>query len=145
MSAYILDNKSINTIVAALVCSNSPENYWEAILPALRDDYLKGFAESGPEEMGHALHGMNVNAVMQRYPNDYVENLPGPKEYGYVYKSTTLLAPVIIYKTLQSYLYQCTEGDVDTLPLYKALAQYKANLAEKIVENLPQYETAYWA
>ena len=144
MSAYILDNKDINVIVAALVWSN--ENHsWNGILPALEDEYLKGFAESEPKEIGFALHGMNVNAVMQRYPDEPAEELPGPIEYGYEYKESMLPSAIVIYKTLQSYLYQCTEGDVDTLPLYKALTQYKASIAEHIVENLPQYETAPWA
>lgn len=148
MSAYILDNNNLNLLVAALVYGKHHQEY-QTILPTISDDYfndyLQEFLEETPEEIGKTLHAMNVNAVMQRYCDSGIENLPGPVEYGYKYFVVPINSPVQVYKTLRSYLYQCYEGDVPELPLFKALCEYKATLAEHIVKNLVEYENSKWA
>jgi len=55
-----------------------------------------------------------------------------------------IVSRVQAYKSLCCLLYQCSEGDVPTMPLYKALQRIKQHLAELIVRELPAYEKAVW-
>ena len=142
MSAYVVDPKTINAIVSALKTAVDQEGKYPSTFPDLR--YLKTQtlrdAISEPAELGHTMYAMNINAVEQRYPD--TEDLPGTYTDGqrmdfYKYSRVETF-PISIYKSLSCYLYQCSEGDVDQLPLYKALIEFKSALAEHMLAHIPQ-------
>lgn len=152
MSAFVVDPKLICNIVKSIEIAVRQEGKYPATYPDIR--YIEG-AESlceavieSPEELGRTLYAMNINAVEQRYPDG---NLPGTYDendklvqFEYKIRFDACPAPVKVYKALSCYLYQCSEGDVDTLPLFKAVSAYKSALAEHIVESLPTYEAESW-
>lgn len=142
MSAYIVDDNTINRIIAGF-------EYVEQT----RGDRMPrphGYAvtqHETPAELGQAMRDMNVKAVKARYPNDKL--LPGPVDENgntpdYVYHSVMPLPPVAMYKSIQWFLYQCTEGDIDDSDLYIQLDEYLDRLAHFIVQRLEAYEKAPW-
>jgi hypothetical protein len=122
MSSYLVNSETINKIVAGLGVANQA-----AELP----DVLKF---DDPADFGVTLYQMNLNAVEQRYPDciGNPDNLPGEvdadghhKPYKYSYIEVTTVSD--LSDTIREYLYQCSEGDVHTLPLFAALdAFYEA-------------------
>lgn len=150
MSAFVVDPKTINAIVSSMVIALNQEGKYPHNYPDLRylESDLRDSVTNGPEELGESMYQMNINAVMQRYPGDDINSLPGSYDGGrlvdYTYKFTPSTNPVRVYKSLQCYLYQCSEGYVPELPLFKALTEYKAALAEAIVTSSPVYEAAEW-
>jgi hypothetical protein len=143
MSAYIVDNKTINRIVSALLYSRDTRSF-NGPMPAMYNKWLKEFTQDEPEEIGAALYGMNCNAVMQRYPDCSKDDLPGPIDAGYKYRDEPITSSVQLYKSFQCYLYQCSEGDVSELPLYKALTDFLYEIADHIITNTPEYDRAVW-
>ena len=150
MSAYVVDPKVINQIVSALQSAINQEGAYPSKYPDLRymkNKNLREMAEE-PAELGRAMYAMNINAVEQRYPGK--GELPGTYTDGenldaYRYRFILDTPRLQVYKSLQCYLYQCTEGDVNELPLYAALVEFRAELAQHIVEHSPEYEKAVWA
>ena len=144
MSAYIVDNKTINRIVSALLYSLELRSL-NGPLPPMYNAWLKEFSQDEPEEIGLALYGMNYNAVMQRYPDLKSDELPGPVDAGYKYSDEPIPSAVQIFKSLQCYMYQCSEGNVPQLPLYKALEDYRISIMEHMITNTPEYDQASWS
>lgn len=148
MSAYVVDPKVINLIVSAPQCAIRQEGKYPSKYPDLRYLNAKNLREMAeePAELGRAMYSMNVNAVEQRYPDS---ELPGTYTDGqhldaYKYQFVLDTNRMQVYKYLQSYLYQCTEGDVGELPLYKALVEFRAQLAQHMIEHSDEYEKAAW-
>ena len=149
MSAFVCDDKTINRIVGGL---NHAKDFGDFNCPyPMPSEELKEIIGDNPAEFGRALYSMNVNAVEQRYP-DCVGNpdrLPGQcNEDGthrpYRYQLFSPPERYQFHKTLQCFLYQCMEGDVDELPLYKLLTVYLSKMANQIVTNSPTWEKAEW-
>ena len=154
MSAYVLDPVHINLIVGSLEKGAKDSASLQRHFPALK--YVEGmdalYADivADPEEVGKTLYAMNVNAVEQRYPDS--DKLPGRYSDGknldeYRYESYLFkpLNIIQVYKIVGSYLYQCSEGDVPSLPLFKMMQRWRCALAMRIVESMPEYEQAPWA
>ncbi len=152
MSAFVCDDKTLNRISNALFYAVKNGGYNKP-LPQPDTD-LQNIMGDNPAEFGKTIYLMNVNAVEQRYPDceRNPNNLPGQidadgNHLPYTFKTVSysmMPSAVVLYKSIQSYLYQCNEGDVDQLPLYKALREYKNALASHIVEKMPDYDKAPW-
>jgi len=152
MSSFVCDDKTLNKIANALFYAVQNGGYGKSLPQP--DEELQNIMGDSPSEFGKTLYLMNVNAVEQRYPDcqGNPDNLPGQvtndgKHLPYTYKATSIsMMPraIVLYKAIQSYLYQCFEGDVDKLPLFKALQEYRSALACHIVEQTPEYEKAPW-
>ena len=48
------------------------------------------------------------------------------------------------FKSLQCYLYQCSEGDVPDSEFFKEVDKFQGQLANKIITKLPEYEGMIW-
>ena len=152
MSAFVCEDKTLNRITNALFYAVENGGYGKS-LPQPDQD-LQSIMGSNPAEFGKTLYLMNVNAVEQRYPDciGNPNNLPGVcdadgNHVPYQYKKTSIsMMPgaIVLYKSIQSYLYQCSEGDVSSLPLFKALQEYRSALACHIIERLQEYQNAPW-
>lgn len=100
----------------------------------------------------NALSEMNHNAVNQRYEGINFEAEPFPKEYKQFevagnYKDGAFEIPISYYQLLKSidcYLYQCSEGNVPESALYKAVEDIRAMLANWIIRNTIAYNAANW-
>lgn len=124
MSAYLVNEETIHRVLkAAFVFHiNWPEN----IANATRTS----------SDFGQMLWNMNQEAVNYRYN----ENEKAPKyEYQRVEATNHQL-----YKSLQCFLYQCSEGDINQTQLYKHVEKIKDEVARQLIEYTKEYEEAEW-
>ena len=142
MSAYIVDEETINKIVAGLD-SGQHSAYWLSELS--EGGYDIRSSEEAREQLGTDMYALNVEAVRQRYPGEADDTLPGiigPKVYHYRY---VLPRPMIAtLKALRCWAYQCSEGDVPERPLFKLMQNMIDHLSIEIISELPEYEAADW-
>ena len=143
MSAYIVDDKTINSIVASLqtnLVNYDVYPYPPAILACT------GGKEA--EALAYKLRALNTEAVIARYGDE--GPLPGPigpdgKTADFTYCSLMPLSSLVaFYKTLRCFLYQCMEGSVPGFSLYKALDEYTRDCAERLVQRSKVYDLAEW-
>lgn len=126
MSAFIVEAKSINTLVTYLDHEN---------LSILR--LLKVCEDKG--EFAQAMSDLNYRAVNHRYNEDVT---PPP----HTFVPTLFPCQHALYKMLTYYLYQCAEGDIpETSDLYRTLDIVRSNLAYDIISELPDFKAARWA
>jgi len=86
------------------------------------------------------LHKMNVNALMDRYHDDYTEMLSAFK-----YIPTVIFADKYQYhKSLSCFLYQCSEGNVPEMALFKKVEEVQRKLAYDIVTKTSEWDEAKW-
>jgi|SaaInlV_200m_DNA_2_1039689.scaffolds.fasta_scaffold20198_3 hypothetical protein len=144
MSSYIVDDKTINKIVAGLQ-SHHMRNKYPSLPECLRID-----ERDHAPLLGENMYKLNLHAVNARYP-DTVENsknLPGPcDELGnhapYTYRNENYHGQVPLYKSIQCFLYQCSDGNTED-PLFIELDKFNIHLASEILSSLDTYENAPW-
>lgn len=131
MSAFIVEDDTINRIVTAIYQSDD----WDT--DHLKQELSKAGISTRPQDLGEAMHLLNVTAVNYRYAH----HPPATPDYHYrpVHSST-----IQVSKSLMCWLYQCTEGDYDKAPLYTLMEKYQANLAMSVLSHSPEWETATW-
>lgn len=137
MSAYVVDHKTINRVVAFL-------HFCE---PRFRRPFedLGYDPVTQPGDLGNDLLAMNQDAVLERYPDCDATNLPGPIDPPpYEFKIELLPTNVNVYASVACLRYQCSEGDVIEQELYKALTDLYDHLAHSIVQKMDAYEKADW-
>ena len=146
MSAYVVENKCIENILhAASIVHGEVE---EKVSLEHRG---KGY---GFLELGQKLLEMNENAVNQRYR----ESSSGDKFkfstnmvslMAIANKNTDATRPAHVnniqaYKSINCFLYQCSEGDVPESELFKEVEHLQAALADKMIKQLPEYDKSAW-
>ena len=137
MSAYICEPKTIDTIVSTLVHGRSRYDafvtYGSRPFKALGYDLTE---ELDAKRLAFDLHRLNCLAVDARY-QEFNETSYTPS-----IKHRNVIPTIAAYKACACLRYQCSEGNVPSMPLYKALCELKAFFAEEIVESLPAYYEA---
>lgn len=150
MSAFVVDPQTINRILSYIRESVQKGEHIgghsRRLLQEIEFDLLD---RDDQTNLGQAMYNMNVNAVSQRYPRDDKDSLPGTySEEGildsYEVELVPNVSPAQAYKSLQCWLYQCTEGNVTENKLFQAFEKIAGSLANEIVTSLPEYETAQW-
>ena len=148
MSAYVVDDKTINNIVSSLDHARGNGSHTCPAPKNIFTHVINGeIVISTPEELGQRMRKLNEDAVKYRYPDS--DDLPGPcdkdgklKPYHYRFQPAT--TPIRLLKSIRCFLYQCSEGDFDTCDLFKALDKYSLRLAYHIVTNSKEYDDAPW-
>lgn len=142
MSAYIVDDQTINRILAAA------RVYTHSTL-STTPPAPKGIIGPDPTFLhwvllGGRLRDMNVAAVISRYgPSD---PLPGPSPLlPYEYESISAPGPIQTISSLACYLYQCSEGDIPERRLYQQLRKWEAALCYHQVTQSDEWRQAEWA
>jgi hypothetical protein len=100
----------------------------------------------GRERLADAMLAMNIDAFRQRYGMrallaqylDYIDL--DTKNW----EPLEAFSEVQFFKSLQCFLYQCCEGDVDERPLYKTLDAIRVLLAPAINQGSAEYDAAEW-
>jgi hypothetical protein len=129
MSAFIVEQTTINRIVTTI----GLECHWTVF-----DDLAElGFGDD-LQALGRAMLNLNVDAVNQRY-NEHTNPLDLPYRFR-----PEPVTDIQAFKSLECWLYQCTEGNVPQQKLYQVLKAFRHTLANRIVETLPAYEQADW-
>jgi hypothetical protein len=143
MSAFVVQDRSINKIVAYLMAGDNRD----AAEPFVALGY---HLHDGPHStrrderrrLALDLFGMNCRAVDQRYDDHPARTEFHPEEF----QSTLELPPAATeaVKLMGCLHYQCTEGSVPDEPLYKALEESQKLVALNAVESSPEYEALAW-
>lgn len=140
MSAYIVEDKTINGIVAFL---RGNRNLESAVDYRLRPLGHGVYDREHCEALASALYLMNCDAVDDRYGKGTAAQDEAEVQ-TFPYRALAPGGSIPTFKSLQCFLYQCSEGDVPERPLYKAMEAIKNALAEQIIDGLPAYEKAVW-
>jgi len=141
MSSYIVDDSTINRILAAAELYT--ETGWLSTPPSPPHLVSSAPGLESWAALGSSMRAMNVAAVIARYgPSD---SLPGPDPLlPYQYESIMAPSPIQAIKSLDCYLYQCSEGDVPKETLYQQLTQWRGDLCSHQVSQSDAYEAAEW-
>ena len=133
MSAFIVSQKTVNRIIDYIAWNSNKDPYMLRILNnagyKLPDDVIK---------LGQDMVSLNYGAVNERYGEDEepdkfqrIRNMP--------------VSNIQTVKSLQCYLYQCTEGEeFENSKLYQGLRRLEEHLLNEIITSLPAYEKAVW-
>ena len=126
MSAWLVCDETLNHIASIMV---------------------RGYSDNSPlanehtdVSMANALKQMNLEALYQRYGDEYDENESFVTSALYPHA----ISPIQTFKHIQCFLYQCSEGNVPDRLLYKKVEKLQDQVAYSIVDNLPEYNDAKW-
>ena len=154
MSAFVIDTTAMHSVIRGVF----GRSRCGQIVPQFDGAYTAAGDRRSvePSDIGRKLFALNVEAVMQRYPDcrENPNDLPGPHDVHLLadsYQAPPNLARpmdragmVASYKAVRSLLYQCSEGDVPDRPLFSELQRAAGEIAGEIVRSLPDYDKAPW-
>lgn len=139
MSAWIVDNDSINKIVNSF--------YWLKDNTYLRDELkrkfglsFEGFHKDLNEELrkfGQMLVDLNRSSVNQRYNEE-------EKPFEFVFSDVKPLSIFQFLKSIECLSYQSCEGNCDKTELYKFLQELEEHLRYLVIQDIPEYKKAKW-
>ena len=139
MSAYVVEDKTINRIVTWLsreVITNL------STLDHLAQKYNVDLVGSNwDNKLASAMFQLNCDGVNARYGEGEAQSF---RPLNFTYKTEQYFSLVEVFKSLQCYTYQCCEGDIPETTLYQFFAEMENYLAVKIVTGLPAYDKATW-
>ena len=136
MSAFIVEDKTINKIVTELAYDRDGE--WKR-----RQFKEKGYdleTIEGKKKLGQDLFRLNVRAVNQRYEGQ-AEDF---RTLSYKFSLEGNYTKASALKSLACLLYQCSEEDTPETDLFKVMEELKGNWAYDIASATPEYEKATW-
>lgn len=107
------------------------------------------FEGESDKRIFNALAGTNLDALEQRYNKEIAAEMFDGKDYeeGHdVWQPRNGVQPwhYQLLKSLNCYVYQCSEGIVPDTPIYKAIDKLAVKVAEYIATHQPEYEQAEW-
>jgi len=140
MSAFMVDDQTINRVVTWLTRETSNNGFWLDRLTRKYDIDLA--SDNWDEKLANAMFQLNCDGVNARYGEGEAEKFR-PLSFQYQWESYFPLVQVL--KSLQCWMYQCCEGNVPQTKLYRFFEEVENHLAFKIVTDLPEYEKAKWA
>lgn len=135
MSAYIVEDKTINRILSFLFWNDSIEK--EHLKKLVNDCGYFVDDDKACKKFGQALLNMNIKAVSYRYD----EKSPAQE---FEYKDLHNVSIFQALKSLHCLIYQCDEGDIPEMELFKLLKKIKAIISSDIIDSLPSYTKAEW-
>jgi len=128
MSAFLTEDKSISKIANKVYSSKSDLEYYQR--------KLKEIGINNAEELGKAMYKLNCEALVQRYNDKEFRDF----EFTFQVNHRT----ISIFKSLECFMYQCSEGDVPEKKLFKILTDLELTLAKNIIRELPEYDEYGW-
>ena len=151
MSAYVVENETINRIVAGLLYNTQHPRYENYTPDQLEHTLLRVHTAEDVRELGEAMFKMNLQGVKARYSD--LENKsdaevaemfrPGRPEYTYFAQLPPTQLQLL--KSINCLTYQCCEGDIpETRNLYKQLVDYALKLAFHITIVSKAYDALAW-
>jgi len=138
MSAFIIENESLNNIVNSFFWRRNNEH----LRDKLRRDFNINLSCNNDKELnkelsnfGQLLANLNNNSVNSRY-----SELNEPIEFKLLEKEKVSIYQFL--KSVECYTYQSCEGDVDQKELFKLMEKVENGWASHIVSDLPEYDQA---
>lgn len=110
--------------------------------------------ETNENELGKKLIQLNVKALCSRYKDDSNKELMKHydqviKKYSYNYIMPNCKAQYSenkyqMIKSVDCFLYQCSEGNIPKTKLYKKVQKKLDNFKNWMLDIQPEYEKAKW-
>jgi hypothetical protein len=116
----------VGSVVRAVICNPRLDPSWEDGRAAL-------------QQLGQDMLALNERAVGCRYPD---HEAGPPREYHWTERHGT--ADIVALKALDCWLYQCSEGDCPSDPLYQTMTKLSREMARAILRESPEYQAAAW-
>jgi hypothetical protein len=137
MSAFVVADETINRVVTALYQRISHGS----IPPELGvTEFLQaGFnlaTQEGACQLAEELFALNVAAVNARYGEGEAEKF---RSLDFKF-SIAITSPVQVIKSLESWLYQCTEGNIPSTRTYQAMKDVLFALCIDFVHQTKEYK-----
>ena len=138
MSAYIVEDATINRIVSFLALNRDGDWYRRLIKDNTGCDLV---TPEGQRNLANAMFNLNCKAIDERYGEGQAKEF---RDLDFKYRRE-IPDRMKAYTSLKCWLYQCTEGSVpDESLLYSTMNQIKGEIADDIVSSLPAYQAAKW-
>ena len=142
MSCFIVTDETIDKILRGLERASCQKYDYPPAPRALRDMGEYGALMSDElTAFGRELLALNVRAFNARYEGRHQEDIP---DEPYTFTPGMPPTPIVLYKALQCFLYQCSEGDVPQDAIYQELSEWRETIADHIVTRSKEYEAAVW-
>jgi len=138
MSAFIVDNKTVNKIVSWIEKNKNTPDHTYTI-----GEFYKVFDTDNPNTLGKELLKLNIKSVAERYNNGDVtvyNDLLNGYSYKYIYYEGI---PEVV-KALHCFHYQCDEGLTCSTDQFKAIADLINHLQYIFIADSPAYKLADW-
>ncbi len=143
MSAFMVADKTINRVLGWL---NDSDNRWELHTILVAAEICGNASAQVPcpsdwdELLGASMFQMNIDAVNERYGENQAQEF---RTLDYEF-SFEMADDIQVLKSLQCWIYQCSEGDVPDHKLYQAFKNLEGRIACGIVSRTDAYNTATW-
>lgn len=137
MSAYIVEDETMDRCVRAILDGGHYDLVIELADKATR--VALAAEDDKRTALGRLLFRMNEDAVAFRY--DERADRASSKTYSYTHRSAEM---VELFKSLDCFTYQCSEGDVPKRPLFRLCEAIQARIACGIVRLSDSYNRAAW-
>ena len=138
MSAFMVEDETINKVVTWLKREVSTNHF---PLTVAFKHHIDLTSDQWEEKLANAMFQLNGDGVNARYGEGEVEQF---RPLNFTYKPEPYVSNVQVLKSLQCWMYQCSEGDVPQTTLYQFFAEVESYLAVHIVMDLPEYDQAKW-
>jgi len=135
MSAFMVEDKTINRVVTHVFTNGTYDT-----LRRLNAECATPGEPIDEPMLGAMLFSLNIQGVNARYGEGQAKEFRD-LDYRYQYEHAT---PIQVLKSLQCWIYQCSEGDVPDTLLYQIMKEYEHMLADSIISKLPAYNAAEW-
>ena len=139
MSSFIVENKTINRILTHLYYLPSDNVRRSFIYSQLKG---RGFDLEDKDtdkvftRLGQAMLKMNYDAVNYRY-----DGKAEAEQFTFKDEKAKLTQ---VLKSLQCFIYQCSEGSIPRRRLFKTLKDCEASLMTEIIETQTDYNSMEW-
>jgi hypothetical protein len=141
MSAYIVDDKTINKVVSYFAQKAYSNAAYFTGRPIREDANYNLFYQDDCRDLANDMFKLNCQAVKARYGKGQAEEF---RPLNFRYRTESPGTKMAVYKALQCWKYQCSEGNIPDSKLYKVMSKVLDRLAHEIVQDLPVYQKTNW-
>ena len=142
MSAYIVEDETINRIAGYLAKCGEDKKLWITFpLGEIGYDLNSPFH---CKRLAEDMFTLNCDSIEQRYGEGAANDMSGG--HAFIYQGEyDCSVRIQVLKSLACFLYQACEGNCEKNPLYRALSRIKGILAYAILIDMSLYKNAKWA
>lgn len=141
MSAYIVEDETINRIAGYLaMCAEDKKLWITHHLDGLGYDLVNPLHR---KRLAEEMFTLNCQSIEGRYGEGAAEDMSSGHAFVYCYEFDGSSRTQVL-KSLACFLYQACEGDCEKSPLFQALSNIKGVLAYDILTDMPIYDKANW-
>ena len=137
MSAFIVENKTINRILTYLELNQYQNGQWES--RRLKEAGHDITTQDGLTILGRTMLNLNTDAVDQRY--DEKNNREFVGKYNF---KTIPVDRIQALKSLRCWIYQCLQGDIPEREFFKLMDAISYQWMYAIINDMKAFQTADW-